>query len=156
MKKTIAIAAVLVAALAATTGAHAAKVVDEIQIEGMVSPASPKALSAALESQLAVKVLGYDFYGTENGWPIIRVEYDSSAVSRDQIEKVIDTTKDPGSTGAESRSTSRCWRKRRRPTAYSPPTRRTSPRSRTLSRPTPPPTAGARSSTSSTAPSATA
>ena len=98
MKKTIAIAAVLVAALAATTGAHAAKVVDEIQIEGMVSPASPKALSAALESQLAVKVLGYDFYGTENGWPIIRVEYDSSAVSRDQIEKVIDTTKDPTGT----------------------------------------------------------
>jgi mono/diheme cytochrome c family protein len=98
MKKTIAIAAVLVAALAATTGAYAAKVVDHIQIEGMVSPASPKALSAALEEQLAVKVLGYEFYGTDNGWPIVKVEYDSSAVSRDQIEKVIDATKDPTGT----------------------------------------------------------
>lgn len=98
MKKTIAIAAVLVAALAGTNGAYAAKVVEEIQIEGMVSPASPKALSAALEDQLAVKVLGYDFYGTDNGWPIIKVEYDSSAVSRDQIEKVIDATKDPTGT----------------------------------------------------------
>lgn len=95
MKKRFSIAAVLTVALAATAGAYAAKVVEEIQIEGMVSPASPKALSAALEEQLAVKVLGYEFYGTDNGWPIIKVEYDSGAVSRDQVEKVIDSTEDP-------------------------------------------------------------
>jgi mono/diheme cytochrome c family protein len=97
-KNGISIVTVLVAALAVTTGAYAAKVVEEIEIEGLVSPASPKALTAALEEKLSVKVLGYDFYGTANGWPIIRVEYDSSAVSRDKIEKVIDSSKDPTGT----------------------------------------------------------
>ena len=95
MNSRVSLVAVLFAALAATTVADAAKVVEKIEIEGMVSPASPKALSAALEEQLAVKVLGYDFYGTYNGWPVIKVEYDSSAVSKDQIEKVINATKDP-------------------------------------------------------------
>lgn len=82
-------------ALAATTYAYAAKMVEEIEIEGMVSPASPKALKEALEKQLAVKVLDYNFYATANGWPTVKVEYDSGAVSRDQIEKVINSTKDP-------------------------------------------------------------
>ncbi len=95
MKHRLSIVAVLVAALAVATGAYAAKMVEEIEIEGMVSPASPKALSAALEEQLAVKVLGYNFYATANGWPVVTVEYDSGAVSRDQIEQVIDATKDP-------------------------------------------------------------
>jgi len=90
--------AVLFAALAMTTAAYAAKVVEEIEIEGMVSPASPKALSAALEEQLKVKVVGYDFYGTDNGWPIVKVEFESGAASRDQIEQVINTTKDPTGT----------------------------------------------------------
>lgn len=98
MKSRVWIAAALVAGLGFATAAYAAKVVEEIQIEGMVSPASPKALQAALEDQLAVKVLGYDFYGTENGWPIVKVEFDSGAVSRDQIEKVINATKDPTGT----------------------------------------------------------
>ena len=98
MNSRVSIVAVLVAALAVTTGAYAAKVVEEIPIEGMVSPASPKALSAALEEQLAVKVLGYNFYATANGWPTVEVEYDSGAVSKDQIEQVIDSTKDPTGT----------------------------------------------------------
>ncbi len=98
MKSRVWIAAAAVAALGFATAAFAAKVVDEIEIEGLVSPASPKALQAALEDQLAVKVLGYDFYGTESGWPILKVEYDDGAVSRDQIEKVIDGTKDPTGT----------------------------------------------------------
>lgn len=85
----------LLLTLAVTTAAYAAKVVEEIEIEGMVSPASPKALSAALEEQLAVKVLGYEFYGTDNGWPVVKIEYDSGAVTKDQIEKVIDSSKDP-------------------------------------------------------------
>ena len=98
MKRRMSLLAGLFAALTITTVAYAAKVVEKIEIEGMVSPASPKALSAALEEQLAVKVLGYDFYGTANGWPIINVEFDSGAVSKDQIEKVIDATKDPTGT----------------------------------------------------------
>lgn len=98
MNSRVLLVAVLFAALAVTTGAYAAKVVEEIAIEGMVSPASPKALSAALEEQLAVKVLGYNFYATANGWPTVKVEYDSGAVSKDQIEQVIDSTKDPTGT----------------------------------------------------------
>lgn len=98
MNSRVSVVAALFAALAVTTIAYAAKVVEEIEIEGMISPASPKALSAALEEQLAVKVLGYDFYGTYNGWPVVKVEYDSSAVSKDQIEKVINATKDPTGT----------------------------------------------------------
>jgi mono/diheme cytochrome c family protein len=68
-KNGISIVTVLVAALAVTTGAYAAKVVEEIEIEGLVSPASPKALTAALEE-----------------------------ISRDKIEKVIDSSKDPTGT----------------------------------------------------------
>ena len=98
MKSRISIVAALVAALGVTTAAHAAVVVEEIEIEGMVSPASPKALQASLEEQLAVKVLGFDFYTTDSGWPTVKLEYDSSAVSRDQIEKVIDSTEDPTGT----------------------------------------------------------
>ena len=49
MKFRVSLVAVLFAALAMTTVAYAAKIVEEIEIEGMVSPASPKALSAALE-----------------------------------------------------------------------------------------------------------
>lgn len=98
MKNRVSIVAVLLAALATTTGAYAAKVVEEIEIEGMVSPASPKALSAALVEELAVKVLRFNFYGTASGWPSIEVEYDNGAVSRDQIEKVINSTNDPTGT----------------------------------------------------------
>lgn len=95
MNRIIPIVAVLFMALAATTYAYAAKMVEEIEIEGMVSPASPKALKEALEEQLAVKVVDYDFYSTPSGWPTVKVEYDSGKVSRDQIEKVINSTKDP-------------------------------------------------------------
>jgi len=98
MKSRISIIAVLFVALGVATGVSADTVVEEIEIEGMVSPASPKALQAALEESLAVKVLGFDFYATDNGWPTVKVEYDSSAVSREQIEKVIDSTEDPTGT----------------------------------------------------------
>lgn len=98
MKSKVSMMTVLLLTLAVTTAAYAAKVVEEIEIEGMVSPASPKALSAALEEQLAVKVLGYEFYGTDNGWPVVKIEYDSGTVTRDQIEKVIDSSKDPTGT----------------------------------------------------------
>jgi mono/diheme cytochrome c family protein len=98
MKNRVSRVAALAAVLMYTTGAYAAKVVETIEIEGMVSPASPKALSTALEEGLAVKVLGFNFYGTASGWPSIEVEYDDGAVSRDQIEKVINSTDDPTGT----------------------------------------------------------
>ena len=97
-KNIVSTLALVVAALAFATGAYAAKVVEKIEIEGMVSPASPKALTAALQEKLAVKVLGYDFYSTDNGWPTVELEYDSAQVSKEQIEKVINSTKDPTGT----------------------------------------------------------
>jgi mono/diheme cytochrome c family protein len=95
MKTSMALIAAVFATVALTTEALAAKVIEEIEIEGMISPASPKALAAALEEQLAVKVVGFNFFATESGWPAVKVEYDSSAVTRDQIEKTINSTKDP-------------------------------------------------------------
>lgn len=73
MKSRTMILAVVLAVFAATTGAYAAKMVEEIEIEGMVTPASPKALQAALEGKLAVKVLGFNFYSTASGWPTVKV-----------------------------------------------------------------------------------
>lgn len=98
MKGRLSIIAVLFVPLGLVSGAFAETVVEEIQIEGMVTPASPKALQAALEEQLAVKVLGFEFYKTENGWPVVTLEYDPSTVSRDEIEEVIDATEDPTGT----------------------------------------------------------
>ncbi len=98
MKNSVSIASVLVAALVYATGTLAATVIEEIEVEGLVTPASPKALSAALEDALAVKVVGFDLYGTPSGWPVVKIEYDSGAVTRDQIEKVINSTSDPTGT----------------------------------------------------------
>ena len=74
---------------------HAAAVTEEFQVEGLVSPASPKALAAALEEQLAVKVVGFDLRDTASGWPVVRVEFEEGAVTRDDIAAVIDRTEDP-------------------------------------------------------------
>lgn len=98
MKSRVSIVVGLMIALVATCPAQAAKVVEDIEIQGMVTPASPKALTAALEKQPGVKVLGYNFYATDNGWPTVKIEYDSSAVSRDAIDKVINSTEDPTGT----------------------------------------------------------
>ena len=73
----------------------AAAATEEFQVEGMVSPASPKALAAALEERLAVKVVGYRLRDTESGWPVVRVEFADGAVTRDEIAAVIDATEDP-------------------------------------------------------------
>ena len=90
--------AALLGSLAGVSAVHAAKMVEEIEVRGLVTPASPKALSAALEEKLGVKVLGYNFYATANGWPTVKIEYDSSTVSRDQIDEVINSTEDPTGT----------------------------------------------------------
>ena len=73
----------------------AAAVTEEFRIEGLVSPASPKALTAALEERLAVTVVGYRLRYTESGWPVVRVEFDEGAVTREEIAAVIDETEDP-------------------------------------------------------------
>ena len=74
---------------------HAAAVTEEFQVEGLVSPASPKALTAALEERLAVKVVGYRMRDTESGWPVLRVEFEEGALTRAEIGAVIDDTEDP-------------------------------------------------------------
>lgn len=81
--------------LAAGGIAHAAAVTEEFEIEGLVSPASPKALAAALEEQLAVKVVGFRIRDTESGWPVVRVEFEEGALTRSEIAAVIDRTEDP-------------------------------------------------------------
>ena len=73
----------------------AAAVTEEFQVEGLVSPASPKALAAALEERLAVKVVGYQLRDTTSGWPVVRVEFEEGAATRDEIAAVIDDTEDP-------------------------------------------------------------
>ena len=81
--------------LAAGGFSHAAAVTEEFQVEGLVSPASPKALTAALEEQLAVKVVGYRLRDTESGWPVVQVEFEEGALTRAEIAAVIDDTEDP-------------------------------------------------------------
>jgi len=87
-----------IAFMVSGTVAVAAGVVEEIELQGMTTPASPRALQAALEKELPVKVLGYDFYTPASGWPTITLEYDPGAVSRQQIEALIDATEDPAGT----------------------------------------------------------
>ena len=74
---------------------HAAAVTEEFQVEGLVSPASPKALAASLEEQLAVKVVGFNLRDTASGWPVVQVEFEEGAVTRDDIAAVINRTEDP-------------------------------------------------------------
>ena len=74
---------------------HAGAVTEEFPVEGLISPASPKALAAALEERLAVKVVGYQLRDTASGWPVVRVEFEEGAVTRDEIAAVIDDTEDP-------------------------------------------------------------
>ena len=87
----------LTLALWCTAGAlsHAGAATEEFQVEGLVSPASPKALTAALEERLEVKVVGYRLRDTASGWPVVRVEFADGAVTRDEIAAVIDDTEDP-------------------------------------------------------------
>ena len=75
--------------------AQAAAVTEEFQVEGLISPASPKALTAALEEKLALRVVGYRLRDTASGWPVVQVEFEEGALTRDDIAAVIDETEDP-------------------------------------------------------------
>lgn len=75
--------------------AHAQTVVEEFEIQGLISPESPKTLIFALETQLKVQVIELNLKDTPTGWPVIRVEYDQGEVPKEKIEEVIESTADP-------------------------------------------------------------
>ncbi|MFC1664806.1 c-type cytochrome [Pseudomonadota bacterium] len=77
------------------TYVYAKTTVDHFMITGLISPAGPKTLKGALESKLKVKVVKLDLNHTSSGWPEMSIEYDSSSISRDDIEKLIGSTEDP-------------------------------------------------------------
>ena len=79
-------------------GSHvvfAGTIEEEFKIEGLISPASPKALKSALEKKLEVKVIDLNLKNTKTGWPVLTVQFDSGAVSREKIENVIGEIEDP-------------------------------------------------------------
>lgn len=86
---------VMVATLFTATGVFAATTVEQFEIEGLISPASPKALTAGLEERLDVKVVELNLNDTDTGWPELGVEFDSAKVSREEIEQTIGAIEDP-------------------------------------------------------------
>lgn len=73
----------------------AGTVEEEFKIEGLISPASPKALKSALEKQLDVKIVELRLKKTKTGWPVLRLSFNSETVSRGKIEQVIAEIEDP-------------------------------------------------------------
>ncbi len=69
--------------------------VAKFKIEGLISPASPKALTAGLEEKLAVKVLDLNLKNTDSGWPVLSVQHNPDEVSIEKIEQMIASTEDP-------------------------------------------------------------
>jgi len=86
---------VILVPLLFSTNSFAALVIEMFEIEGLISPASPKALTAELESLLKVKVVDLNLKNTDSGWPVISIEFDSGQLSREDIDKVIATIEDP-------------------------------------------------------------
>lgn len=77
------------------TTANAQTAVGMFEIEGLISPASPKALISELEAQLGVTVTDLNLKNTESGWPVLTVEFDSGKVSLENIEQTIGRIEDP-------------------------------------------------------------
>jgi mono/diheme cytochrome c family protein len=73
----------------------AGTVEEEFKIEGLISPASPKALQSALLKKLAVKIIELRLKKTKTGWPVLRLQFDTETISREKIEKVIGEIEDP-------------------------------------------------------------
>lgn len=78
-----------------STSLHAAPTVEKFEIEGLISPASPKALTSELEARLGVKVVDLNLKNTETGWPVLSVEFDSAQLSKEEIEQTIAAIEDP-------------------------------------------------------------
>ncbi len=85
----------LFAALLASASANAEVSVETFEIEGLISPASPKALTAELEAALEVRVVDLNLKNTESGWPVLSVEFDSDKVSAEDIASAISGIEDP-------------------------------------------------------------
>jgi mono/diheme cytochrome c family protein len=77
------------------TSTVAAGKVDNFEIEGLISAASPVALSSELEKKLKVNVVEINLKNTESGWPVFTIEFDPEQLSREDIEKTIATIEDP-------------------------------------------------------------
>ena len=73
----------------------AGTVEEKFKIEGLISPASPKALQTELEKELSVKVLDLELTNTPSGWPELTLQYDSSSVSKEEVEETIANIEDP-------------------------------------------------------------
>ncbi len=87
--------ALLLVALAVSTDAIAEPTIEKFAIEGLISPASPKALISELEEQTKAKVVDLNLKNTESGWPVLSIRFDSSQLSREDIERAIATIEDP-------------------------------------------------------------
>jgi mono/diheme cytochrome c family protein len=86
----------LVVLLAFSTGTSAAALsVEMFEIEGLISPASPKVLTTELEQQLNVVVVDLNLKNTHSGWPVLSVEFESGQLSRSDIERAIANIEDP-------------------------------------------------------------
>ncbi|MBF0278713.1 MAG: cytochrome c [SAR324 cluster bacterium] len=82
-------------ALVQFSAVFAETVTEEFKIEGLISPASPKALKSGLEEKLKVKIVDLNLKSTDSGWPVLSVEFDSGSVSKEKIETTIASIKDP-------------------------------------------------------------
>ena len=67
----------------------------QFEIEGLISPASPKALTKGLLDKLNVKVIDLNLKNTPSGWPVLTVEFDADTVSKETIESTIAAIEDP-------------------------------------------------------------
>jgi len=85
----------LITCLLISSSGIAAVSVEVFEIEGLISPASPKELTSQLEEQLDVKVVNLNLKNTDTGWPQLSVEFDSGALSRKDIESAISEIEDP-------------------------------------------------------------
>ena len=88
------LAALFVALLASVTARAEVSVVT-FEIEGLISPASPRALTSELEAALDVKVVDLNLKNTESGWPVLSVEFDSGKLSANDIATAISGIEDP-------------------------------------------------------------
>ncbi len=86
---------VILGTLLTSTSIVAARTVEMFEIEGLISPASPKALITALEDEFKLKVLKLNLKNTEIGWPVLIIEFDTGQFSRGDIEKAITSIEDP-------------------------------------------------------------
>jgi mono/diheme cytochrome c family protein len=67
----------------------------QFEIEGLISPVSPKALTKGLLDKLRVKVTDLNLKNTPSGWPVLTVEFDAGTVSKEAIESAIASIEDP-------------------------------------------------------------